>query len=150
MELMRLMVQLQGGKRGVEVGTFTGYSALCFAEALPEDGKLTCLDVSKEFTDLAREHWKKAGLDHKIDLILGPAVETLDKLLAEEGEGSFDFAYIDADKPNYSAYYERIIKLLRKGGFVAIDNILWSGRILNEESKLGPNEIALREIVKTV
>ena len=146
-ELLKFMVGLMGAKRGIEVGTFTGYSALCFAEALPEDGKLVCLDVSKEFTDLAVKYWKKAGVDHKIELQLGPATEYLEKLISEGGEGTFDFGFIDADKENYQRYYEYVLKLLRKGGFVAIDNVLWSGKVVGEdESAMDEETLALKRI----
>jgi predicted O-methyltransferase YrrM len=126
--LMALLVQLIGAKRCLEIGTFTGYSALAVALALPDEGTLMCLDVSKEYTDKARRYWEEAGVAHKIDLRLGPALETLDRMLAE-GEPPFDFCFIDADKPNYDNYYERALELMQDGGLIAIDNMLWSGDV---------------------
>jgi len=125
---MGLVAKLIGAKRYLEIGTFTGYSALAVALALPPDGKVVCLDVSKEFTDLARGYWKEAGVESKIDLRLAPALETLDAMIAAK-ETPFDFAFIDADKPNYDGYYERALKLLRPGGLIALDNMLWSGTV---------------------
>lgn len=134
---MALIAQLMGAKRYLEIGTFTGYSALAMALALPPDGKVVCCDVSKEYTDLARGYWEDAGVASKIDLRLGPAVETLDRMIAD-GEAPFDFAFIDADKPRYDAYYERVLKLVRSGGLIALDNMLWSGEVAdpanNDES----------------
>lgn len=126
--VMGLLAQLIGARRYLEIGTFTGYSALAVALALPGDGKLVCLDVSKEYTDKARGYWEEAGVSARIDLRLGPALETLDRMIAAK-EAPFDFAFIDADKSNYEGYYERVLKLLRPGGLVALDNMLWSGRV---------------------
>ena len=114
--LMALLVKLLGARRTLEVGVFTGYSSLCVALALPEDGRMVACDVSEEWTAIARRHWQKAGVAGKIDLRLAPALETLDKLLAEGAAGSFDFAFIDADKANYLGYYERSLALVRRGG----------------------------------
>lgn len=125
---MALLAKLIGATRYLEIGTFTGYSALSVAQALPASGKVVCCDVSKEFTDRARGYWKEAGVDGKIELRLGPATETLDKMIAAK-EAPFDFAFIDADKPNYDAYYERCLKLVRQGGLIALDNMLWSGAV---------------------
>ena len=125
---LQVLVKLTNAKRYVEVGTFTGYSALSVALAMPADGKLVALDVSKEFTDKARLYWKEAGVDGKIDLRLGSGLEALDKMIAN-GEGPIDLAFIDADKPNYDGYYERLLKLLRPGGLIALDNMLWSGAV---------------------
>lgn len=125
---MALLAKLIGAIRYLEIGTFTGYSALAVAQALPASGKVVCCDVSKEFTDRARAYWKEAGVDGKIDLRLGPAMETLDKMIAAK-DAPFDFAFIDADKPNYDAYYERCLKLVRQGGLIALDNMLWSGAV---------------------
>ncbi len=125
---LQVMAKLTNAKRYVEIGTFTGYSALSVALALPADGKVVALDVSKEFTDKAKGYWKEAGVDGKIDLRLGPGLEALDAMIAK-GEGPFDLAFIDADKPNYDGYYERALKLLRPGGLVALDNMLWSGAV---------------------
>ena len=126
---MALLIKLTGTRRAIEVGTFTGYSALRVAEALPADGRLVACDVSAEWTAVGRRHWLAAGVADKIDLKLGPAVETLDALIAGGESGAFDFAFIDADKENYDAYYERCLTLLRPGGTVAIDNVLWGGRV---------------------
>ncbi len=126
--VMALIAQLMGAKRYLEIGTFTGYSALAVALALPADGNVVCCDVSKEFTDLARGYWEEAGVASRIELRLGPAVETLDAMIAA-GEPAFDFAFIDADKQGYDAYYERALKLVRAGGLIALDNMLWSGDV---------------------
>jgi len=125
---MGLLVELIGAKRALEVGTFTGYSSLCIAGAMPADGKLICCDVSEEYTKVARDYWRRAGLESKIELRLGPAVATLDALIAANVE-PFDFAFIDADKTNYSNYYDRAIQLVRPGGLIAIDNVLWGGYV---------------------
>ena len=127
--VMAWLVQLIGAKRTIEVGTFTGYSALAVAEALPEDGQIIACDVSDEWTSMGREHWEKAGVAHKIELHLRPATETLNELINQGQAGSFDFAFIDADKPNYDSYYECCLQLLRVGGLVAVDNVLWGGRV---------------------
>ncbi len=128
-QFMQLLVRLLGARRTIEVGVFTGYSTLATALALPDDGRIVACDVNREWTDIARRHWAAAGVKHKIDLRLGPALETLDALLADGGEQAHDFAFIDADKNNYSAYYERCLRLLRPGGLIAIDNTLWSGSV---------------------
>ena len=128
-QLMAWLVELIGARRTLEIGTFTGYSSLAVALALPEDGTVVACDRSEEWTAVARRYWDEAGVTHKIDLRLGPAIETLDRLLQEGGEESFDFAFIDADKSSYEAYYERALRLLRTGGIVAADNTLWSGRV---------------------
>ena len=129
---MALLVRLIGARRTLEVGTFTGYSALVVAEALPPEGKVIACDVSAEWTAVGRPFWERAGVADKIDLRLAPAVETLDALLAEGGAGSFDFAFVDADKANYDAYYERCLALLRPGGVLGIDNVLWGGRVADD------------------
>ena len=125
---LSLLAKLTNAKKYVEIGTFTGYSALSVAQAMPADGKVVALDVSKEFTDRARGYWQEAGVDGKIDLRLGPGLEALDKM-HQAGEGPFDLAFIDADKTNYDGYYERVLKLLRPGGLIALDNMLWSGAV---------------------
>lgn len=125
---MAFLVQALNVEQAVEVGTFTGYSALVVAQALPENGRLIACDVSKEWTDIGRKYWQQAGVDHKIDLRLAPAAETLEQLLADGQESKFDFAFIDADKSNYTVYYELCLSLLRVGGIVAVDNVLWGGR----------------------
>jgi caffeoyl-CoA O-methyltransferase len=128
-QFLGLLVELTGARKTLEVGTFTGYSALAMALALPEDGRLIACDVSERFTVIARRYWKKAGVADKITLELGPALATLDRLIAGGDAGTFDLAFVDADKGNYAKYYERVLKLLRPGGLVAIDNVLWSGRV---------------------
>jgi predicted O-methyltransferase YrrM len=131
-QFMDMLVRLIGAKRTLEVGVFTGYSSTTVALALPEDGRIIACDVSDEYTSVARRYWREAGVEHKIDLRLGPAVETLDALLSQHQAGSFDFAFIDADKENYDHYYERALRLLRPGGLIAIDNVLWHGKVLDD------------------
>jgi predicted O-methyltransferase YrrM len=128
-QLMALLVELIGARRTLEIGTFTGYSALVVALALPPDGRVLACDVSEEWTSIARRYWAKAGVSEKIDLRLGPAVETLEGLLAEGQHDQFDFAFIDADKASYDAYYELCLQLVRPGGLIAVDNVLWSGKV---------------------
>jgi predicted O-methyltransferase YrrM len=128
-QLMALLVKLMGAKKALEVGVFTGYSSLVVALALPQQGRLIACDVSEEYTAIARRYWELAGVAHKIDLRIAPALETLDQLLAGGHGNTFDFAFIDADKSNYAAYYDRAIQLVRPGGLIAVDNVLWSGRV---------------------
>jgi predicted O-methyltransferase YrrM len=139
-QLLGFLIKLTGAKRALEIGTFTGYSALAVAGALPADGNLLCCDVSETWTAIGRRYWREAGLDGKIELRIGPATETLQALLANGGTHGFDFAFIDADKPNYDAYYEACLRLVRPGGLIAIDNVLWSGAVAdpddNSESTL--------------
>lgn len=130
-QFMALLVELLGVRQALEVGVFTGYSSTAVALAMPPEGRLIACDVSEEYTSIARRYWAKAGVAGKIDLRLGPALDTLDKLLAEGRAESFDFAFIDADKPNYLGYYDRCLKLLRRGGLLAIDNVLWGGDVAN-------------------
>ncbi len=130
-QFMALLVKLMGAKKALEIGVFTGYSALSVALALPADGKLIACDVSEEWTGIARRYWQEAGVAHKIDLRLAPALATLDQLLRDGQAGTFDFAFIDADKTNYDNYYERTLQLLRAGGLMVIDNVLWSGDVAN-------------------
>jgi predicted O-methyltransferase YrrM len=132
-QFMSLLVQLMGAKKTLEVGVFTGYSSLAIALALPADGRIIACDVSDEYTQIARRYWEKAGIAHKIDLRIAPALETLDKLIADGETESFDFAFIDADKSTYDDYYERCLQLVRPGGLIAIDNVLWSGRVAESE-----------------
>ncbi len=132
-QFMALLVELIGARRTLEVGTFTGYSALSVALALPADGRVVACDISEEFTAVARRYWAEAGVADKIDLRLGPAVETLDALIAEGLSGAFDFMFIDADKQGYDAYYERGLALLRPGGLIAIDNVLWNGAVADPD-----------------
>lgn len=128
-KFMRWLVRLLGAKRCLEVGVFTGYSSLSVALALPQDGRIVACDVSEEWTDVARRYFDAGGLGHKLDLRLGPALTTLDALQSAGESGSFDFAFIDADKSNYLGYYQRCLGLLRKGGLIAVDNALWDGKV---------------------
>jgi caffeoyl-CoA O-methyltransferase len=134
-QFMALLVKLMGAKRCLEIGVFTGYSSLSVALALPPEGQIIACDVSEEWTAIARRYWERAGVAHKIDLRLGPALVTLEGLRSAGGEGNFDFAFIDADKGNYLAYYERCLQLLRRGGLIAIDNTLWSGDVANPDNQ---------------
>lgn len=140
---LALLVELLNARRTIEVGVFTGYSSLCVALALPPDGRLVACDVSEEYTAVARRYWAEAGVAEKIDLRLAPALATLDGLIAEGASGSFDFAFIDADKPSYLEYYERALRLLRPGGLIAADNVLWGGRIADPTVE-SPSALALR------
>jgi caffeoyl-CoA O-methyltransferase len=133
--LLGLLVRMLGARRVVEVGTFTGYSALAMAMALPPGGRIVCCDVSEEYTSIARRYWRDAGVEDRIDLRLGPARDTLARLLAAEGPGSVDLAFIDADKTGYDAYYEACLQLLRPGGLIAIDNVLWYGKVADPSVK---------------
>jgi predicted O-methyltransferase YrrM len=128
-QFMALLVQLMGAKKTLEVGVFTGYSALVVALALPPDGKVVACDVSEDYTTIARRYWEKAGVSPKIDLRIAPAVETLDELIASGHINTFDFAFIDADKSSYDRYYEQALQLIRPGGLIVIDNVLWSGTV---------------------
>ena len=127
--VLRFLVEVLGARRCLEIGTFTGYSSLAVALAMPEDGTIVCCDVSEEFTSVARRYWAEAGVAHKVDLRLAPAVETLDALLADGQAGTFDLAFIDADKRGYPGYWERCVALVRQGGVIAVDNVLWSGDV---------------------
>ncbi|EEZ3329264.1 methyltransferase domain-containing protein, partial [Escherichia coli] len=128
-QFLALLVKLTGAKRILEIGTFTGYSALCMAEALPEGGHILCCDLAGEYNDIARSYWRDAGVDSRIELRLGPALATLEGLVAGDQQGSFDLVFIDADKVNYPTYLEHALALLREGGLVVFDNVLWSGRV---------------------
>jgi predicted O-methyltransferase YrrM len=130
-QLMGLLVQLIGAKKCLEIGVFTGYSTLVVALNLPADGRIIACDVSDEFTSIAAEYWQQAGVTEKIDLQIAPALETLDRLLADGAADTFDFAFIDADKNNYAAYYDRCLRLVRQGGLILIDNVLWYGRVVD-------------------
>jgi predicted O-methyltransferase YrrM len=143
--LLAMLVRLTGARRALEIGTFTGMSALAVASALPEDGRLVCCDLSEEWTAIARRHWEAAGISTRIELRLGPARATLATLLHAEGEGSYDLAFIDADKTAYEAYYEDCLRLLRPGGLVLLDNMLWSGAVADPEVKDADTE-ALRAL----
>lgn len=134
-QLMGLLIELMGARRTLEVGVFTGYSSTIVALALPHDGKLVACDVSEEWTQVARRYWREAGVEAKIELHVAPAQQTLDALLAAGEAGSFDFAFIDADKTGYDAYYERCLSLLRPGGLLAVDNTLWSGAVADDSDQ---------------
>ena len=144
-QFMALMVKLLGVRHYIEIGTFTGYSALAVAEALPEDGRIVACDLDVDFTDIAERHWRKAGLANKIDLRIAPAVETLSALLADGKAGRFDMAFIDADKPGYDAYFEHCIELIRTNGLILIDNVLWGGRVAGNDAE-DDNTSALRTL----
>ena len=144
-QFMGLLAKLIGAKRCIEIGVFTGYSSISVALALPPDGKIIACDVSEEWTSVARKYWEKAGVASKIELRLGPAVETLDALLAKGEAGKFDFVFIDADKGNYLNYYERCLKLVRTGGLMLFDNTLWSGEVANPENQK-EDTVALRAL----
>lgn len=143
--LLGLLVRVLGVREALEIGTFTGMSALALAAALPDDGKLVSCDVSEEWTAIARRYWKEAGLASRIELRLAPASETLRQLERERGPGCFDFAFIDADKPAYDAYYEACLRLVRPGGLIALDNMLWSGRVADPANQ-EPNTLAIRAL----
>lgn len=131
--LMALLAQAIGAKRCIEIGVFTGYSALSVALALPPEGRIVACDVSEDYTAVGRKFWERAGVAGKIDLRIGPAVDTVTALLAAGEAGRFDFAFIDADKTNYDAYYEGCLKLVRRGGLLVLDNMLWSGDVADPE-----------------
>ena len=132
-QLLAFLVELTGARKAIEVGTFTGYSALCVATALPNNGHLVACDVSETWTTIGKRYWEEAGVLDKINLCIAPALETLDKLLATGEADSFDFAFIDADKENYLNYYETLLPLMRPGGLIVVDNVLWSGRVLDPQ-----------------
>jgi predicted O-methyltransferase YrrM len=144
-QLMALLAKLVGAKRCIEVGVFTGYSSLAVALALPEDGRILACDVSEQWTAIARRFWREAGVEHKIELKLQPAVRTLEESLAAGEAGRYDFAFVDADKPAYDSYYELLLQLLRPGGLMALDNTLWSGAVLDPNER-EPNTVALRAL----
>ncbi len=148
-QLMALLVKLIGARRCIEIGTYTGYSALAVALALPPDGIVIACDVSKEWTDIGRRYWREAGVESRIDLRLKPALETLDELIAEGESERFDFAFVDADKPRYQAYYEKLLELIRPGGLIAVDNTLaLSGTpIIHQQT---PHAEAIREFNELV
>jgi caffeoyl-CoA O-methyltransferase len=144
-QFLMLLAKLIGAVKTLEVGVFTGYSSLCTALALPPHGRIVACDVSEEWTAMARRYWKEAGLDGKITLKLAPAVETLDALIADKQAGTFDFAFIDADKENYDNYYERALKLVRKGGLIVFDNMLWYGKVADPSAQ-DAETVALRAL----
>lgn len=132
-QFMAFLLKLIGARRVIEVGVFTGYSSTAMALALPSDGRIVACDVSEEFTRIARRYWREAGVEDRIDLRIAPAIETLDALVAHRGTGTFDFAFLDADKTGYDAYYERCLVLLRAGGLIAIDNTLQDGKVADPD-----------------
>ncbi|RFA31441.1 SAM-dependent methyltransferase [Alkalilimnicola ehrlichii] len=143
-QFMALLVRLIGARKALEIGSFTGYSALCTVLAMPSNGRLIACDTSEEWTAIAQRYWQEAGVRDRIDLRLAPATETLDKLLVQGEADSFDFVFIDADKQNYTTYYDYALKLLRPGGLIAIDNVLWSGQVADPEDQK-PGTRAIRD-----
>lgn len=144
-QFMQMLVKLVGVRKAVEIGVFTGYSSLAVALAMPHDGHIVACDVSEDFTAMARRYWERAGVTDRITLKLAPANETLDALLRDGQAGTFDFAFIDADKSSYDGYYERCLKLLRVGGLIAVDNALWGGAVA-DPSQTDPDTTALRAL----
>jgi O-methyltransferase len=147
--LLAFLARLIGARRAIEIGTFTGYSALAVASALPNDGRLVCCDISEPWTSIARRYWGEAGIADRIELRLAPARDTLAQLVERDGAGSYDFAFIDADKTGYDAYYEGCLRLLRAGGLIAIDNVLWSGTVA-DPTDARPDTVALRVITAKI
>jgi len=143
-QFMQLLVKALGIRRAIEIGVYTGYSSLCVALAMPDDGRIIACDISEEWTLVARRYWEEAGVAHKIELRLAPALETLDVMLENELNNSFDFAFIDADKTSYKDYYERALALIRPGGLIAIDNTLWNGAVVDESNQTDDTR-AIRE-----
>eukprot|EP01124_Arcella_intermedia_P020972 TRINITY_DN2865_c0_g1_i1.p1 TRINITY_DN2865_c0_g1~~TRINITY_DN2865_c0_g1_i1.p1 ORF type:complete len:224 (+),score=56.73 TRINITY_DN2865_c0_g1_i1:41-712(+) len=148
-KLIQILLKAINAKKTLDIGTFTGYSALSVAQALPEDGEVFAFDVDEDHTALARKHWKLAGMDHKIHLTLKPAVESLNELITAGKAETFDYAFIDADKPNYENYYELALRLLRKGGLLVIDNVLWKGRVY-DESNVEEDTVVIRRLNQRV
>lgn len=148
-QFMSLLVRLIGATRCIEVGVFTGYSSLAVALALPDDGRILACDVSEEWTAIAQRYWRTARMDHKIELKLAPAMQTLDALIADGQSGAYDFAFIDADKTSYTTYYESLLQLVRPGGLIAIDNTLWSGKVADADAG-DSDTAALREFNDTL
>jgi caffeoyl-CoA O-methyltransferase len=144
-QFMQLLVKALGIRRAIEVGVFTGYSTLCVALAMPDDGRIVACDINKKWTDIAQRYWKEADVDNKIELRLAPALETLDALIDERLQNKFDFAFIDADKAGYKDYYERVLALIRPGGLIAIDNTLWNGSVTDESDQTESTQ-AIRDI----
>lgn len=133
-QFMALLVRLLGAKKTLDIGVYTGYSSLCIGLALPQDGRVIACDLNRQWTDIAKRYWHKAGVADKIDLRLAPAIQTLEELLANKAAAaSFDFAFIDADKVNYDVYYEYCLQLVRPGGLIAVDNVLWDGAVAEEK-----------------
>lgn len=143
-QFMQMLVRILRARRAIEVGVFTGYSSLAVMLAMPPDGRLLACDISEEFTSIARRHWRAAGVDGRIELVIAPAKATLDARLAAGEAGQYDFAFIDADKSGYLGYYERLIQLVRPGGLIVVDNTLWSGDVADPANR-EPDTVALRE-----
>ncbi len=143
-QFMQMLVRLSGARRAIEVGVFTGYSSLAVMLAMPADGRLLALDVSDEYTSVARRHWQAAGVADRIELVIAPAKDTLDARIAAGEGGRYDFAFIDADKTGYLGYYERLLKLLRPGGLIVVDNTLWGGEVANPRNR-DADTVAIRE-----
>jgi caffeoyl-CoA O-methyltransferase len=148
-QFMQLLVKALGIRRAIEIGVYTGYSSLCVALAMPDDGRIIACDISEEWTSVAQRYWEEAGVTHKIELRLAPALETLDIMLENELNNSFDFAFIDADKTSYKDYYERALALIRPGGLIAIDNTLWNGAVVDESNQTDDTR-AIREFNRLV
>lgn len=146
-QFMAFLVKLISARKALEIGVYTGYSSLAVALAIPDDGKVIACDINREWTDVAQRYWKQAGIAHKIDLNLAPASETLEKLLEQGQQSSFDFAFIDADKTNYDHYYEMSLQLVRVGGLIVIDNTLWGGDVA-DDSVQDDDTIAIRKLNK--
>jgi predicted O-methyltransferase YrrM len=143
-QFMAFLVQLLGATKTLDIGVFTGYSALVVALALPEHGRVIACDLDREYTAIAQKYWQQAGVADKIELRLAPAMDTLDALLTTGNQETFDFVFIDADKRNYDNYYERSLRLVRPGGLIVIDNVLWSGRVAEPQER-DPRTVAIRE-----
>ena len=144
-QFLALQIKLIGAKRAIEIGVFMGFSSLAMATALPDDGQLIACDVNEKWTAVARRYWQAAGVDHKVKLHLAPAIETLQTLLDEGQAGTFDFAFIDADKSNYDLYYEHCLQLVRPGGLIGIDNMLWHGAVI-DETRQDVDTLAIRAL----
>ncbi|OGT48795.1 MAG: SAM-dependent methyltransferase [Gammaproteobacteria bacterium RIFCSPHIGHO2_12_FULL_38_11] len=144
-QFFRFLLQTMNAKNVLEIGTFTGYSAICMALALPDDGHVTCCDLSYDWTRMAVKYWELMHLNKKITLHLAPAINTLQSLIDNNQQNTYDFAFIDADKPNYSNYYEYSLQLVRSGGVIAIDNVLWGGEVINPENQ-NKNTLAIHEL----
>ena len=142
-QFMQMLVRLSGAKRAIEVGVFTGYSSLAVLLAMPRDARLLALDVSEEYTSIARRHWQAAGVADRIELVIAPAQDTLDARIRAGEAGQYDFAFIDADKTGYLAYYERLLTLVRPGGLITVDNTLWNGEVANPANREA-DTVALR------
>lgn len=148
-QFMQLLLRLMRARRGIEIGTFTGYSALALASALPKDGKLHCCDLSEEWMQIGKPFWRRAGVEEKIEFHQGPALQTLHDMLCKHGERHFDFAFIDADKENYQHYYERCLRLVRPGGVIMVDNTLWDGTVCDPGNQ-EPSTQAIRAFNQTI